>query len=112
MSTLHGEFISKEEADTLTGNYVSTAPTGATESVLFSKSLVTDLLAQSGTHGLRVSFARDSSGILTVVLYAADEGGAPITEVSSSKALGEQEPTPVALILEHGVRCPPFCPTE
>lgn len=90
--------ISLQEAIEMTARYQADIPTGMVNSEMFSKDSVLALLSQPGCASLRIYYGKQNNGTIHAILVGVDENGVDMVQTSD-------------LILEEGVRCPPFCPT-
>ena len=91
-------FISLQEAIDMTSHYQVDVPAGMVNSEMFCKDSVLALLSQHGCASLRIYYGKQENGTIHAILVGVDENGADMVQTSD-------------LILEEGVRCPPFCPT-
>ncbi|MBW0161915.1 MAG: hypothetical protein HYI21_03690 [Sediminibacterium sp. Gen4] len=91
-------FISLQEAIDMTSHYQVDVPAGMVNSEMFCKDSVLALLSQPGCASLRIYYGKQENGTIHAILVGVDENGADMVQTSD-------------LILEEGVRCPPFCPT-
>src|ERR1700743_15094 len=82
----------------------------------FNRDAIIALLNQKGADGVRIYLGRDKQGLIRMVLAAVDSTGNDIT-VGSEPVSGtvgfietaNASPTPPAVLLESGQRCPTLC---
>lgn len=87
-----GEFITLEEAITLSSNYKSRNQ-GGVYAHFFGAEKLQALLDQEGAVGIRIYLGHDNNGVSKLVLFAADA----------------DECNMEGLILDVGSPCPPHC---
>lgn len=90
-----GSIITLATASTMTGDFRKSFP-NATKAVMYSDSVFTDILSQTGCVGIRIYNALDENGILTNVLVGVDRDG---NDLFNGK------------IYDRGSLCPSFCST-
>jgi len=91
-----GEFISLNDAATLTAAHRSSNP-NAIQGHFFGKSKILDLLNQSGCKGLRIYHGESSTGSREIVVVAVDS--------NEDDILNSTNP----LVLDQSILCPPTC---
>lgn len=69
-----GSIITLATASTMTGDFRKSFP-NATKAVMYSDSVFTDILSQTGCVGIRIYNALDANGKLTNVLVGVDSSG-------------------------------------
>jgi len=87
-----GSVMPLTEAAELTANFRAANP-DQTKAVFYGKDNLMALLEQSGSMGIRMYFAQEDGGAMTLVLVSATA----------------DENDDLSLVIERGSRCPPFC---
>jgi hypothetical protein len=99
--------ISLAEAIDLTTRYRNNPLTDLPLCETFDKTSVTALLAQAGSHSLRIYLGRKEDDSVCSVLVAADAEGQDILPAPQLSAPADEDE---GIILEDAFRCPPACP--
>ena len=89
------EFISLDDAKSMTHRYQDSVPEGTTISCEVDKSQLIAMLNQEDCQGLRIYFALNEEERLTTVLVGSDSSGSDMV---------------VGLIINRSAPCPPSCP--
>jgi hypothetical protein len=87
-----GDWITVADAKTITQNFRQQYPTEK-QGAFLGCNKINDILRQNDCKGLRIYFAKNAAGELTVAVVGADSREADIT----------------ALVLDVAQPCPPFC---
>jgi hypothetical protein len=88
--------VSLEEATRYVKNFRSNPLAPATKGGYFGRNIFEKILAQPGTVGIRYYYAANDDGSPTIVLVGVDSTGDDMVK---------------GVVAEHGLPCPPFCPT-
>ncbi len=94
--TTGGGQISLQTAITLVANYQESAAPGSKRGVYFGNGVLNLVTNQSGAAGVRIYFARQADGSLTLVLVGVDDEGHDLTG---------------GPLIDTGFPCPPYCDT-
>ena len=89
--------ISLDEAIAMTKAYRSAVPAGMPFAETFNIESLNALLAQPGCTAFRIYYGMKPDGTVHAILVGVDGKGEDMTE---------------GLILEEGIRCPPYCPSN
>lgn len=91
------EFISLDDAKSMTHRYQDSVPEGTTISCEVDKTQLIAMLNQEDCQGLRIYFALNEEERLTTVLVGSDSSGSDMV---------------TGLIIDRMNPCPPTCPPE
>ncbi len=89
-----GEAISLETAKSWTAEYRTTKPEGAPNAVFFGREKLEEILAQEDCMGIRIYFGVNDEQQKALILVGAT---------------ADEEDQTKGLILDRGVKCPPYC---
>jgi hypothetical protein len=89
-----GEQISLEEAVALTTNYRNSPEANGAQAHFFGKSIIGNILAQTGCVGIRIYYGLDANGMKQLVMVGVAENGDDMYN---------------GIIADRSIPCPTYC---
>ncbi len=90
----------KNKAEMVTEDYIDSLPNSET----FDKDLIVSILNQKGCVEMRAYFGMKDDKSVCLIFVGVDENGVDIV------GLADENEHPIDIIVEDGLRCPPYCP--